>query len=204
MTFDDAYKTSNEVYETADKANEKNDIVFETVDEAYLALFEYTVKRCMNFSRRQQFYAEEIAHETFMTLHEKWDTLNSHKFCVVKAFLFTTAKLKCKEFLKDNATDTVPFDDEAVQHQIFKQSQEAASIPDAQEEDSKLKSFFEQIKNMLSSKEQLLFEYKVEQELPHDEIAKKLGITEAASKMRWKRLKEKMHPMVEKLIADNS
>ena len=204
MTFEEKHKTSNEVYETADHANEEAKPVFETFDEAYLALYVSTVKRCMNFSNRQQFYAEEIAHEAFVTLQKKWDSLLSHEVCVVRAFLYKTAKLKCKEFLEKNATDTVPFDDDVVQHQIFKRSQEAASIPDAMEEERKLRGFFEQIKKDLSKKEKLLFEYKVEQELPHEEIAKKLGITESASKMRWKRLKEKMSPMVKKLIAENS
>ena len=172
-----------------------------TFEQAFERFYSNIVSYCQHYTNRDRYTAEDIASEVFITLQEKWKTLNSQEEPVILVWLVKTAKLKILEFLRSQPPDTIPYEDDYAQNMIAKRILEEASVPNKTEEDLKLEAYKNTIRAYLKKKEELeIFEYRMNEKLKYKEIALMLNISEAAVKMRCYRLQEKLRPFVEKLI----
>ncbi len=167
-----------------------------TFKECYKAHYHKIVAYCIAYSRRDACYAEDIADEALIALMDKWDELNSHEEAVLLLWLIRAAQNKCLEFFRENSRSILSFDDPFVQATLYKQDLESASIPDELEEYRKYQSYLRQLEAQLAPNERKLFICRVEKQLEHRKIAKMFGISEAAVKMRWIRLRIKLLPFV--------
>ena len=175
-----------------------------TFDEAYKFFYPRIVSYCEGYTQNDRFFAEELADDAFVSLNEKWDTLESHEPPALRIWLIRCAHFKCLEFLRIRRPDTLPFEDDLTQNMIAKRMLEDLSIPDKFEEDLKFKAYTKEIKAFLKKRdERKLFIYVIVKEYKHKKIASRLNVSEDAVKMRWMRLRQKLKPYVEKLIDRN-
>ncbi len=150
-----------------------------------------------------QYYAEEVTSETFGILYEKWHSLNSHESKVILTWLYRTANNKIKELYRNQPPEYVNIDDENNQNLIEKRLLEDSSIPDEYDEFVKYEKYIAQIRQILKKKELALFDYIVVKKLNYKQVSNLLKISESAVKMRWYRLQDKLHQVVENLIKKN-
>lgn len=175
-----------------------------TFDQAFHKFYAYIVMYCHQFTKNDTFSSEDITSEAFITLSHKWESLKSHEEPVVLSYLMHTARLKGLEFLRKKPPETIPYEDDYAQNMIAKQMLEDDSIPDAIEEHLKFEAYKTKLRGHLKNPdERKLFKYKVDMQLKNKEIGRKMDLSEGAVKMRWIRLRKKLHPIVEELIKKN-
>lgn len=175
-----------------------------TFDQAFLKFYSRIVSYCCQYTKKDHSSAEDIATDAFVTLFKKWDTLKSHEESVLMVWLLHTAQLKGLEFLRSRPPETISYEDDYAQNMIAKQMLESDSIPDALEEAMKFEEYKEALRAYLKKPdERKLFRYKVDMNLKFKEIGIRMQLSEAAVKMRWYRLKEKLSPIAKKLIGRN-
>lgn len=170
-----------------------------TYEEAYQKYKDVIERFCLSHTDNNRYYAEEATSETFQTLFEKWDSLNSHEDKVLLTWLYRTAINKIREQHRNEPPAYLNIDDEENQNLIEKRLLEDGSIPDEYEEFEKYEVYLTQIKQILKKKELILFEYIVVKRLTYKQVSNYLKISESAVKMRWYRLQNKIHPFAIKL-----
>ena len=174
-----------------------------TYEEAYRKYFPKLVTYWRHSGKCRKADAEDIVQDTFTQLFYEWKELQSHEEPVLCSWLYHCMPFKNYDYLRSIDLDTVPLDDKGIQVQLYKRIIEESLIPDGMEENRKWKSYVKQIKKQLNSEEKELFTYRVEEQLRFAKIAEKLDISEAAAKMRWKRLRKRLYPIVKKMIEKN-
>ncbi len=174
-----------------------------TFKEVYGKHFAKLVTYWKHTGKCREADAEDIVQDSFNQLYKDWDKMQSYDENVLLKWLYKCMPFKNLEYLRSIDINTVPLDDKGVQLQLYTRIIEDLSIPDGVEENRKWNSYMEQIKKDLTSEQKTLFAYRVEQQLPFAEIAKRLDTTEDAAKMRWYRLRKRLYPIVRRIIQEN-
>ena len=178
-----------------------------TFEEAYGAFFNEIVSFCESNSDLDRYFAETAASKAFDVLQNKWDELNSHEKPVILAFLFKTAQFTKKEVLKQVPPEHLSIDDHETQMLIEKYCAENHYGIDFDHENKKyphlVKKLGSIIKKELSADDYRLFRYLVVKKLTQKQTAKKMGISENAVKQRYARFKNRVKPILTKLLNVN-
>lgn len=166
-----------------------------TFDEAYLKLYPIVMRYCYYRNDKDLFYAQEVASESFLVLLQKWDQLKSYEEKYLQSWLFGTAENKLKEMYRKNLPKCEPY--ENVNEYLIQQLCKDNSL---YEETAKYNMYIKEIEKSLAPKDKLLFHCIVSESMTYQKTAEKMKLSENAVKLRWIRLREKIRPLVDKLL----
>ncbi len=169
---------------------QNNKILYDDLyKETYSEIFRFCARK---INDRES--AQDITSEVFLTLYLKWGLLSQMTINQYRIWLFRTANLTVKRFLRNKG---------------YRQKHETYFKEDMIEcehgfidfeERKQYENYIDEIKKHLSERDYELFRYIVIEELPYEIISKKLGITENTLRVRIMRMRTKLRSIVEKLI----
>ncbi len=172
-----------------------------TFDDIYKECFSVIVKYCSRHVGAS--LASDVATDAFALLWCQWNELRSHERQVLLVWLYRTAGNLIKQERKKNRMQVISIDDRNVENLVEKRLQETVFEFNPNEEYKRYLQYIADIKPKLNAKEWQLFEYRVVKEYDYRKIAEEIKLSEEAVKMRWYRLRVKLRPIVDKLIAKN-
>lgn len=171
-----------------------------TFDEAFREFYQAIVGYTNSKLLSEDTCAEDLANECFVLLHLKWNELQSHEPIVIRVWLFRVARNKIMDYKKKKRLQTISMDDDAGRERLEMELRRLTGDFDEMEEIQRYHMYLADIQNLLTEDEWRLFDLVVNQKLIFRQIAIQLETTEAASKMRWMRLKSKLKQMLPELF----
>lgn len=142
--------------------------------------------------------AEDIASEIFILLFQKWETMDSHEGDRIKAWLYRAATLKVMESNRKahQAPEVCEFDE-------TRMGETEDILARDFEEDSRIfEQYLRQIKSILSRKDLILFEMKVEKKYTLAQAAESLKIKETTVRVRWFRIQKKLEKEIPEIFQE--
>ena len=176
-----------------------------TFDEAYVkyrSRIERYIQHQYGFSSHD---AEEITAEVFIILISKWDEFDIHVESGVVKFLYRTAKNKAMEFLnkQKRRPNTCNLEEYLCLKSNDNNNDEFIYI-DFETEEKRYHEYINEIKNILSPKERITFEYIVEKKYHPSQIAIELKTTEINIRVRWCRIRKKIENSLPTILGNQN
>ncbi len=154
-----------------------------TFDEIYLQYYNTIFKYC-NYKLNNNYDADDITSEVFLLLYQKWNSFDSHPDSGILTWLYRSASFMIQRHFKKGKMRPLAFED--VSAKLFDDE------PDGNLQDRKYNEYVENIKNKLSEKDRILFEYIVIKKYNYKTISDEMQISENAVKLRWYRLRTEL------------
>lgn len=171
-----------------------------TFDAIYEKCFKSIYRYCFYRNGRDQYCAEEATKKTLDVAYEKWETVKSYENKQFISWLYGVAENKMKEVRREQLPTTEPLDEEWCRELVEQQQYKHGEPLDEEIEYQRFLQYAGEIEKLLKPKEQDLFHYRVVEKLSHRDIGEKMNLSENAVKLRWMRLQDKLHPIVEQLF----
>ena len=146
--------------------------------------------------------SKDIAHEVFKLLWEKRDEIYDEDERKMLNWLYETAKRKSWEYVRNRDKISVDYvsDAEEMPNDFTVEYEDLIYIEGYSSVDDKYQSYLRKVKKSLSKKEREMFVLIVEEKLDPRDVAAKLKIFDVNFRVRWHRLRNKLKPIVNKLI----
>lgn len=146
--------------------------------------------------------SKDIAHETFKTMWEKRGELYDDDERKMLSWLYKTAKMKYCEYNRCNAKLQIDFDSdpEAIPNDFSAEYEDLLHIEGFNSVEEKYQSYLKEVKDTLTPKELDIFVLMVEEKLDQKDAAIALGVSDINFRVRLHRLRNKLKPIVEKII----
>ena len=144
----------------------------------------------------------DIAHDVFKLLWEKRDEIYDGDELKMLGWLYETAKLKSWEYNRSKNKQLVDYtpDITGMSNDFATEYEDLTCIEGYSSVDHKYQSYLDELKKSLSEKEREMFILIVEEKLDPRDAAEKLNISDVNFRVRWHRLRNKLKPIVNKLI----
>ena len=169
-------------------------------DETYLKCFDIVYRFCFARNGGNQYSAEEATKKAMDFMAQKWEMVQSYDRKTFYFWLYSVAKMKMLETNREENQDCESLDAPWCQNLVEQQQIEHGEPLDEETEYQRFLEYSEQIEKTLRPIDRELFHYRVVDGLLHREIAQRMNISENAVKLRWIKLKEKVKPIVNKLL----
>ena len=146
--------------------------------------------------------SKDIAQEIFGVMWRKREKLYDEDEKKILNWLYETARKKVAEYNKkqqrynfdpDKDPEELP-NDRAVAYEDSVHNEGYDNV------EEKYQMYLKEIKENLTKKELILFELMVEKNFDQREAAAELGLSDVNFRVRWHRLRNKLKPIVKKLI----
>ena len=146
--------------------------------------------------------SKDITQEIFKVMWKKREKLYVENEKKILNWIYVTAKKKVAEYNRkrrkynfdsDADPEELP-NDSAVEYEDSVHNEGYDNV------EEKYQKYLKEIKETLTEKEQTLFELMVEKDFDQREAAAVLGLSDVNFRVRWHRLRNKLKPIVEKLI----
>ena len=160
-------------------------------DEIYVKFYHVIVSYCYR-RVKDEFYAEEVASDTFHLLWKEWDTTNFPNENALLSWLYKTAAYKIKEHKRDKRHNYIPLDSELVRNIVDLKAAVDYEDIDPQKEEQKYRAYMSELRSRLNEKEQKLFDLVIVEKQPHKIVAEEWNTSVAAVKMRCMRLRRRL------------
>ena len=135
--------------------------------------------------------AEDIAAQALHILWTKWDTLETHTGAGMLRWLLVTAQNLMRDETKRRQRKPQPLSLEELT-----ESEHPFALPEfIQSNDEAYDTYITEIMRRLSENDAALFRAKIVDRKTDEEIATQLGITANALRVRWLRVKRRIHAM---------
>lgn len=146
--------------------------------------------------------SKDIAHDTFKTMWEKHEELYDEDEKKMLSWLYETAKRKSWEYNRKQKKLVVDFDldPEGVPNDFSAEYEELIHIEGFKSVEEKHQNYLSEVKKILSEKECEMFTLVVEKKLEPKDAAVALNISDVNFRVRWHRLRNKLKPIVKKMI----
>lgn len=167
-------------------------------DEIYKKFYHVIVSYCYR-RVKDEFYAEEVASNTFHLLWKEWDTMSFPNENALLSWLYKTAANKIKEHKRDKQHKYIPLDSEYVRNIVDLNAAVDYEDIDPQKEEQKYHAYMSEIRSRLNEKEQKIFDLVIVDKQPHKIVAEELKISIAAVKMRCMRLRRRLKQIVNEI-----
>lgn len=179
--------------------NKMNDASYEYLYKKYLE----QIVRFIKFQYDLDIEAsKDIAHDVFQILWEKHEEFYDENEKKMLSWLYETAKRKTLEYKRktkkvivdSDLTSNLLTDDYSAEYE------DLIHIEDFRSADEKYQNYLCEIKNDLNQKECDMLTLIVEKQLDAKEAAAALNISDVNFRVRWCRLRNKLRPIIKKLI----
>ena len=157
--------------------------------ECYNELLAYCIARLHN-----EHDAHDVASEAFKRLWAVWEKNREFPTARNRGWLMKAAQLIIKENGRKYKTEET---EDLEDFLLFLRDEDPI---EKKTESMQYECYIEHIKPKLSKNEQQIFQWIVEQQLPYKEIAKKMGIKEAAVRSLVYRMRKKIKPIIKKFL----
>ena len=169
-------------------------------EEMYLKCFDIVYRFCFARNGGNQYLAEEATKKALDVMAQKWETVQLYDQRLLYAWLYGVASRTMKETNREHPRNYVSLDVLWCRNLMEQQQIKHGEPLDEETEYQRFLEYSEQIEKKLRPIDRELFHYRVVDGLLHREIAQRMNITENAVKLRWIKLKEKIKPIVNKLL----
>ena len=160
------------------------------VEAVYCQYYKIVFRFCMRLTNGNQHDAEDITSEVFHVFFAEQDTLCFDAKPAMVTWLYRTAKNKWMNTVKHSKRRNDELDDTDIFSRQF----------DGEEEEKLYQTYLAEIEKTLSGSELDLFRAIVREKQTYMAISERMGISEAALRVRWHRLKHKIRPHIDKII----
>ena len=149
--------------------------------------------------------SKDVAHEVFKLLWEKREEIYDEDERKLLIWVYETAKRKHWEYNRVKRSQrkaTVDLESEygSMSNDLSAEYEDLLHIEGFESVEEKYESYLNEIKKRLNEKERRLFVLIVEKKLAPKDAAAALSITDVNFRVRWHRLRNKLKPIVKKLI----
>lgn len=164
----------------------KEKIYDELFHEYYQSIFKYCLTIVLD-----EHVADEIAHEAYVRLWNRWDERVSYDPNLNKGWLIRAVEYIIKEKNRQEITHDI---DEIVE--LVGNDNETA----AKNEQMQYEYYIKKVRAYLKPRDQELFDLWVIDELTYPEIAERLKIKEGSVRSRISRIRKRLNPHVRKIL----
>ena len=178
-----------------------NDTSFEYLYNKYLN----RIVRYINVQYDIDFEAsKDVAHEVFKLLWEKHEELYDEDEKKMLSWLYEAAKRKSWEYNRNKNKVLVDFDwdPEWISNDLSAEYEDLIHIEGFKSIEEKYQYYLSEIKKHLNEKERVMFVLIVEMKLDANEAAEELNISDVNFRVRWHRLRNKLKPIVKRILYD--
>ena len=146
--------------------------------------------------------SKDIAHEVFKLLWEKREEIYDEDERKMLSWLYETARRKSWEYNRKQNKILVDFDSdpEGISNDVSAEYEDLIHIEGFISVEEKYQNYLSEIKNNLSEKECEMFTLVVEMKLAPKDVAAALKISDVNFRVRWHRLRNKLTPIIKKMI----
>ena len=146
--------------------------------------------------------SKDIAHEVFKLLWEKREDICDEDEGKMLCWLYEAAKRKSWEYnrKKQKILVDIDCDPEMISDDFSAEYEDLLHIEGFRSVDEKYQNYLGEIKKNLNEKERQIFALVVEMKLDAKDAAAALNISDTNFRVRWHRLRNKLKPIVKKLI----
>lgn len=170
-------------------------------DEIYKKFYHVVVS--YSFHRlKDEYYAQEIANNTFKLLWVKWDGLDFNSENALLSWLYKVAAFKIKEHKRKKQNDYISLDNSNMRNIVDRKAAVDYEEIDVIQEEQKYNEYMSEVRKQLENDDLKLFDMIVISKLPYKQIAIELNTTVAAIKMRWLRLKVRLRQIVREITGE--
>lgn len=144
---------------------------------------------------KDRYAATSITNDAFLLLNNKWDTVDFDDSSIaVYVWLTRTVDYKLKEYYRKNARHFVVESLDCCINDVSMMESDNDLCLESEEE--KYCRCIELIKQRLDEKEAIIFVMLIVDNVKQEAAAQRLGISTAALKMRWRRMKPKIRTII--------
>lgn len=156
----------------------------------YVEQYKKALHYCLNLTGGRLHDAEDLTGEAFHLFFLERDRLFFESPAALTTWLYRTCKNKWMKQVRHAKRKPPDIDETDLFGDEF----------DGMEEEKQYLAYIAQIEGTLSENDLELFRAIVVEQLPYPEVAKQMGISEQAMRVRWFRLRQKIRPTVEKML----
>ena len=179
--------------------NKMNNASYEYLYNKYLS----QIVRFIKFQYRlDDESSKDIAQEVFKTLWEKHKKFYDEDEKKMLSWLYETAKRKTLEYKRKNNKVIIEYDwdSDGVPNDFSAEYEDLIHIEGFRSVDEKYQNYISEIKKNLNEKECELFTLIVEEQVDAKEAAELLNISDVNFRVKWCRLRNKLRPIVKKIL----
>ncbi len=170
---------------------EKREVSYDTYEEMYEKEYQRVYNYVKRTVRSNTMVVEDLTQDVFLVAYEKWDDVKEHPN--MAGYLMVVARNKlCKWFEKQSRVYLEEQD--TLENSAF-----LAEIPDETDEYA-MTELYASVEKVISASELQTLRYYYEFGYTAQELAKKLGISEACFKIRIVRMKQKLKNSLKILV----
>ena len=161
-----------------------------TAEEVYYQYCKLVFQFCMHLTNENQYDSEDITNDVFRIFFEEQDNLKFDLEPAIITWLYRTAKNKWMNLSKHMKKWRKEDDETDIFSRQFSDD----------EEEKQFQEYLTEIEKNLSGFDLDLFHAIAVEKLSYKEISNRSGISEQALRVRWHRLKNKIRPLMNKMI----
>ena len=151
---------------------------------------------------KNEYYAQEIANETFKFLWIEWKSKSFPNENALLAWLYRVADYKIMEHRRKKQNKYIPLDSDYVHSMVDVKAAVDYEEVDNYQEEQKFLEYMSEVRGRLESDDLKLFDMKIISKCPYVKIAAEFDTTVSAIKMRWYRLKRRLRQIVRDITGE--